>query len=145
MAMHHHRVCELHLAGEDRYVHLRANQQAWKALEELTGRSATAYVCDAADRRVTRVSELAWALSATWREDNLPGLEWNDFLRQLPANVIDEGWVKLRDHCRDLVSLSFFGQSWDSWWISLQEVIKQLDQPSQNPSPSTGSEDSTSP
>lgn len=67
-------------------VTLMTNCRGWNTLEDFTARPALDFVQDTTDRRVSRLFELAWALSATDRakKEDLRGLSYDEFLDLLP-------------------------------------------------------------
>lgn len=96
--------------------------RACVALERQTGKSTVKYIQDFADRRIERVYELAWALSASWRSRNRPELDYETCLDLWPA-VESAEWPAFRDKLADLVSLAFFHRP----WVELKALNESLE------------------
>lgn len=127
--------------------------RACATLERQTGTPTVKYIQDFSDRRLERVYELAFALSASWRVRNRPELDYDACLDLWPA-VESADWSAFRDKMADLVSLAFFRRPWAELKalneslevLTPQEALEALLRARQEKlTPSTGEPGSTSP
>ena len=117
----------IHFIGEEPW-RFAVTPAAICALEELTRRRADAYVGDIRDahaRMYTRVYELGYALSATYRESKGLDLSFAQCRDLFPVgNPKCPDWTQFAVKMNDLVSLNFFGQTWTEH-VGMWEALVQ--------------------
>lgn len=108
----------LEVNGQEQTWRLTANLLAWAELKKNTGKDPESYAMDASgDDGLSKIVELAWAFSASYRKATSCKMSYEDFLEALPAD--EEGVAKIADTVTGMVLRSFLGKTLTNWAMRL--------------------------